>query len=138
MPHPLPGTRDLELPPEGAEALRTVLGILDDAMLPIDPFLAADLDDRLAGLWADGAGSDGTGSLGAGLGAGATPPATRTLALSVEEAELVLLGLRYTEAMSTDLPWYSMVIDAVRFVGDAVVDLWSDEEWLTWREWRGA
>ncbi len=29
-----------------------MLGILDDAMIPIDGFLAADLDQRLAGLWA--------------------------------------------------------------------------------------
>jgi hypothetical protein len=122
MPHPVPGTRDLRLPPEGAEALRTVLGILDDAMAPIDPFLAADLDERLAALWvpADGAVDD-----------------TRVIPISVEEADLVLAGLRYTEAMSTELPWYPMVIDAVQFVADAVLDLWSDDEWVAWRAWRG-
>lgn len=121
MPHPLPGTRTLDLPPEGAEALRTVLGILDDAMVPIDPFLAGDLDARLGELWADGN----------------TEP-TQAIALSVEEADLLLFGLHYTEAMSTDLPWYSMVIEAVSFVGDAVYDLWTQDEWLAWREWRGA
>ena len=120
IPHPLPGTRDLSLPPEGAEALRTVLGILDDAMIPIDGFLAADLDQRLAGLW----GPDALGE-------------NRVIAISIEEADLLLGGLRYTEAMSTELPWYDMVIQAVQFVGDAILDLWSNEEWVAWREWRG-
>jgi hypothetical protein len=120
IPHPLPGTRDLNLPPEGAEALRTVLGILDDAMIPIDSFLAADLDERLAALWhAPDADS------------------VRTIPISVEEADLLLAGLRYTEVMSTELPWYEMVIEAVQFVGDAILDLWTDDEWLAWREWRG-
>jgi hypothetical protein len=120
IPHPLPGTRDLNLPPEGAEALRTVLGILDDAMIPIDSFLAAELDERLTELWQSP--DDGP---------------VRTIPISVEEADLLLAGLRYTEAMSTELPWYEMVIEAVQFVGDALLDLWTDEEWLAWREWRG-
>jgi hypothetical protein len=120
IPHPLPGTRELSLPPEGAEALRTVLGILDDAMIPIDSFLAAELDERLTALWqAPDAGS------------------VRTIPISVEEADLLLAGLRYTEVMSTELPWYEMVIEAVQFVGDAILDLWTDEEWIAWREWRG-
>lgn len=120
IPHPLPGTRDLNLPPEGAEALRTVLGILDDAMIPIDSFLAAELDERLTQLWR----SPDEGPV-------------RTIPISVEEADLLLAGLRYTEVMSTELPWYEMVIEAVQFVGDAILDLWSDEEWIAWREWRG-
>jgi hypothetical protein len=120
IPHPLPGTRDLNLPPEGAEALRTVLGILDDAMIPIDSFLAAELDERLAALWQ----APDTGAI-------------RTITISVEEADLLLAGLRYTEVMSTELPWYEMVIEAVQFVGDAILDLWSDDEWIAWREWRG-
>lgn len=127
IPHPLPGTRDLTLPVDGAEALRTVLGILDDSMLPIDGFLAADLDARLAALWSppdNAAGTVGDGDV-------------RTIALSIEEADLLLGGLRYTEAMSTELAWYDMVIEAVQFVGDAVLDLWTEEEWLAWREWRG-
>lgn len=57
----------------------------------------------------------------------------RTIALSIEEADLLLGGLRYTEAMSTELAWYDMVIEAVQFVGDAVLDLWTEEEWLAWR-----
>jgi hypothetical protein len=120
IPHPLPGTRDLNLPPEGAEALRTVLGILDDAMIPIDSFLAAELDERLTELWRSP--DDGP---------------VRSIPISVEEADLLLAGLRYTEVMSTELPWYEMVIEAVQFVGDAILDLWSDEEWIAWREWRG-
>ncbi len=39
--------------------------------------------------------------------------------------------------MSTELPWYDMVIQAVQFVGDAILDLWTTEEWVAWREWRG-
>lgn len=120
IPHPLPGTRDLTLPPEGAEALRTVLGILDDAMIPIDSFLAAELDERLTALWQ-----------------APNADAVRTIPISVEEADLLLAGLRYTEVMSTELPWYEMVIEAVQFVGDAILDLWTDDEWLAWREWRG-
>jgi hypothetical protein len=102
----------MDLPWEGAEALRTTLGIVEDNEVPLDPTLCASLDRRLASLFADG-GRD----------------APRPFELTITEADLLVAGLQFTEAMSVHLDFFDMVQDTCRFVGDQLRVLWTDEEW---------
>ena len=46
----------------------------------------------------------------------------------------MLRGLAFTEAMSVELPWYEMVVYTAQFVGDALLALWTDEQWLAYRD----
>jgi hypothetical protein len=107
--------RVLELPWEGAEALRTTLGIVDDNELPLDTDLCARLDERLAGLFADGEKSS-----------------PRPFELSIEEADTLVAGLQFTEAMSMHLDFFDMVVDTCRFVADQLRELWTDEQWTAY------
>ena len=104
--------RVLDLPWEGAEALRTTLGIIEDNEVPLDPELCAALDRRLAGLFADGD--------------RATP---RPFELSINEADTLIAGLQFTEAMSVHLDFFDMIRDTCRFVADQLRELWTDEQW---------
>jgi hypothetical protein len=104
--------RVVELPWEGAEALRTTLGIVDDNDIPLDTDICTSLDRRLAGLFDDG---DRT-----------TP---RPFELSIAEADTLVAGLRFTEAMSVHLDFFDMVADTCRFITDQLRELWSDDEW---------
>lgn len=104
--------RVLDLPWEGAEALRTTLGIIDDNDVPLDADLCASLDRRLAGLFADGERS--------------TP---RPFELSINEADVLVAGLQFTEAMSVHLDFFDMVRDTCQFVASELQALWSPEEW---------
>lgn len=116
-------SRALVLPPSGGAALRTALGILVDHAVPVDQALLAGLDDRLASSW------------DAEEWRRLDDADERLVEISIAEADLLLFALAWTEAMSTELPWYPMVVETVRFVGDQLVGLWSDDEWL---EHRGA
>lgn len=122
-----PTSRTLSLPPAGVMSLLTALGILEDqgAVPDVARYLA--LTNRLHGSmspqeWArlsDDPMGDG--------------PAV-ALELDMAEAAMVLEALAFTEAMSTELPWYPAVISTVRFIGDELTGLWSDDEWLAWRD----
>ncbi len=118
-----PHDRTLRLPWEGAEALRTALGILTDNGVAVDQELLTDLDTRLLQLWGDGydprAGSQ-----------------ERPITLTMREADLVLVALRYTDVMSMEFPFYDMVVETIQFVGDRITDLWSTAEWMTWNDRR--
>lgn len=107
--------RVLDLPWEGAEALRTTLGIVDDNELPLDATVCANLDQRLARLFADG-----------------TRSAPRPFELSIEEADTLVAGLQFTEAMSMHLDFFDMVVDTCRFVADQLRELWTDEQWAAY------
>jgi len=104
--------RVLELPWEGAEALRTTLGIVADNDIPLDPTLCDGLDRRLAGLFADGDRSQ-----------------PRPFELAIAEADTLVAGLRFTEAMSMHLDFADMVADTCRFVAGELQGLWTDDEW---------
>jgi uncharacterized low-complexity protein len=115
-------TRALTLPPEGIAALQTVIGIMEDHDLPLDP----EPHYRLSMLLHDMTTAVGTG-----------PTASLDdvqIDITIDEASLLLRGLSFTEAMSTDLPWYEMVITTVHFVGDALMALWTADEWLAHRD----
>lgn len=111
----LSGTRALTLPSEGVMALQTVLGIVEDHQLRVDP----EAYYRITMTLHDA-------ETAARLGAASDS----VIELDIAQADLLLRGLSFTESMSVDLPWYPMVIDAVQFVGDALLGLWSPQEWM--------
>lgn len=98
-------TRPLVIPPEGVLALQTILGIMDDNELPVDGDLMDALDRKLVRC------RDGL------------------VELTMVETDLLLRGLRFTEAASIMLPFYEDVVTTVEFVGAALMDLWSADEW---------
>jgi hypothetical protein len=110
----------LLLPWEGIEALRTVLGIVDDHELGVDQVAKESLERKL--LEAPRA----LGPIGAG-------DETREVAIELElpEASLLLEALRFTDSMSMHLPFYDMIVETIQFVGDQITDLWSADEWMT-------
>lgn len=107
------------MPAEGVIALQTVIGIIDDHALLADPWVYASLTKTLQENSPVSTGAEGD---------------EISIPLSMPEADLLLRGLSFTEAMSVELPWYEMVIFTVHFVGDALVELWSDAEWLAYRD----
>lgn len=111
--------RTLTMPAEGVIALQTVIGIIDDHAIPADPWVYASLTKTLQANSPVSTGAEGD---------------EISIPLSMPEADLLLRGLSFTEAMSVQLPWYEMVIFTVQFVGDALVELWTDAEWLAYRD----
>ena len=112
--------RALPLPVEGASALRETLLIMGEHLVFGDPHLYAEVAVKVAEVFDE----DELDALVTGE--------VRTIHLTIAEADLLLDGLRFTEAASVDLPWYPMVIETVRFVGDQLLGLFSDDEWLAW------
>ncbi len=119
-----PSARTIVLPPAGAAALLTALGILEDNGVRVDVALFLGLSNKLHGTWTPAEWDR------------MSDEDEREVTLTIAEADLVLQGLAFTEAMSVDLPWYPMVIETVRFVGDRLTGLWSSQEWLAWRDGR--
>ena len=107
------------MPAEGVIALQTVIGIIDDHALPADQWVYASLTKTLTENSPVSTGAEGD---------------EISILLTMPEADLLLRGLSFTEAMSVELPWYEMVIFTVQFVGDALVELWTDAEWLAYRD----
>lgn len=113
--------RSLALPVEGASALRETLLIMAEHLVDADPHTFAGVATKVDALFTDEELAD------------LDVPGDRVLDLTIAEADLLLDGLRFTEAASLDLPWYPMVVATVHFVGDQLLDLFSDDEWLGWR-----
>ena len=111
--------RVLTMPAEGVVAFQTVVGIIDDHDLKYDPEVYYNLTTTLheATSASTGGSSEDT-----------------TIEITLPEADLLLRGLSFTEAMSVELPWYEMVVQTVHFVGDALVELWTDAEWMAYRD----
>lgn len=107
--------RALSLPVEGAGALRTVIGIMSDHDLA-DPYVLADLDERLEAPWDEAEWSTLQGE-------------EREVELTIEEAGLLLDGLAATETMSAHLPWLDMLMWVTDFVAEALRRPWSEAEW---------
>ncbi len=118
--------RPLPLPVEGASALRETLLIMSEHLAFGDPHLFAEVSVRVQEVFTEE-------EL-----AGLDSEDVRTIELSIAEADLLLDGLRFTEAASVDLPWYPMVVQTVRFVGEQLLGLFSDDEWLAWNAERPA
>ena len=105
------------LPWEGIEALRTVLGILDDHEVRVDAVAYESISIKLVNAVMMG-------------------PHEGDIAVEVSlpEANLLLEGLRFTDVMSMDLPFYDMVVDTINFVGEQLLALWSSGEWLAFHD----
>ena len=79
--------RTLTMPAEGVLALQTVIGIIDDHALHADPWVYASLTRTLQENSPVSTGADGD---------------SVSIALSMPEADLLLRGLSFTEAMSVE------------------------------------
>ena len=112
-------TRTLTMPTEGVVALQTVIGIIDDHDLRCDPEIYYNLTTTLHEAASVSTGGNGEDT---------------TIEITMAEADLLLRGLSFTEAMSMELPWYEMVVQTVHFVGDALLELWSNAEWMAYRD----
>jgi hypothetical protein len=121
----MPGldARPLVLPWEGVESLRTILGIVADHDLKVDSLALASLEGKLD-LAPQAMGAIGAGQELSEVAIGVTMP----------EADLLLMALRFTDVMSMHLPFYDMVVSTVQFVSDQLTNLWSSDDWMTWRD----
>jgi hypothetical protein len=113
--------RSMLLPWEGVEALRTVLGILDDHEVRVDAVAYESISVKLLE------------AVMMGPQDGDIP-----IEVSLPEANLLLEGLRFTDVMSMDLPFYDMVVDTINFVGDQLLAMWSTNEWLEFHDTKRA
>jgi hypothetical protein len=120
-----PSISTLRLPWEGIEALRTVLGIIEDNEVKVDDVAFRNLEAKLS------AAPMQLGSIGAG-----DEDREIELDLAMTEAQLLLDALQFTDVMSMHLPFYDMVVETVQFVGDRITDLWTPEVWMRWRDAR--
>ena len=109
--------RSIVLPWEGVEALRTVLGILDDHEVRVDAVACETISIKLVN------------AVMMGPQDGDIP-----VEVSLPEANLLLEGLRFTDVMSMDLPFYDMVVDTINFVGEQLLALWTSNEWLAFHD----
>jgi hypothetical protein len=116
-------SRALCLPWEGIEALRTVLGILDDHEVRVDDAAKETLEQKLL-------------AAPQSLGPIASGEESRTVAVALElpEARVVLQALQFTDSMSTHLPFYDMIVETIQFVGDQITDLWTTAEWMAFND----
>jgi hypothetical protein len=117
---PAPSERDgraLVLPWEGVEALRTVLGILEDHDVPVNAEAYQSISVTLLN------------AVMMGPQDGDIP-----IEVSLAEADLLLSGLRFTDVMSMDLPFYDAVVDTINFVGDQLLAMWTNAEWLAFHD----
>ena len=103
--------RPLLLPSEGAQALLTIIGIVDDQCVPVDRARR----DRLERVLLE-----------------AIPG--EAVELSIEDAAFLMDGMDLTEALSIGLPWFEQVVMTSAFVRDALHGPWSDAEWLAYRD----
>ena len=58
-----------------------------------------------------------------------TPAPGEALLLGIDDAELLLQGMAFTEVMSADLPWVETVRWVTDFVTAELRQHWTDEEW---------
>ncbi len=112
--------RTLLLPAAGAESLRTALGVLTDQGF-VDPHLNA-LDASLYLLWPNPTSEELSNDL------------VRPFALAIVDADLLLGALRVTEMLSMEFPWYDQLVETIQFIGDQLIELWTKEEWIVFRD----
>ena len=103
--------RPLDLPAEGAQALLTILGIVDDQCVPVDRARRDRIERAL--LEAQGGG---------------------VIELSIADAAFLMDGMDLTETMSMGLPWFDQVVMTAAFVRETLAEPWTDAEWLVLRD----
>lgn len=126
--------RTMPLDRDAAGALVTILGIMLDHIQLADfegfrpPWSGEhviDLDTRLQYVWPELTGMWMGGSDDAPPVAGETRP----MELHIEDAELLLAGMAFTEMASTELPWFDMVRWTSDFISTELRGLWADDVW---------
>lgn len=125
--------RTLELDGAGAGALVTILGIvLDNAQeAQAEGYRTSwnlehviQLDSRFHEVWPELAG------LWSGLATDdALAGEARSIELHIEDAELLLAGMAFTEMASTELPFFEMVQWTSEFIAAELRQLWPDDLW---------
>lgn len=130
--------RNMALARDAASALRIILGIMSDQLVMfggedtgwgprswrLDDIVR--LDNRIEELW-----PDQTWGMTESDPASATDrdhPA-RDFELHIEDAELILAGMAFTEMASAEFPWADMVRWTSDFISTEIRTLWSDEIW---------
>ena len=123
----------MQLDGAGAGALVTILGIVLDQVNLADAEgyrtswnveHLLDLDTRFHAVWPELTGS------WVGFPMGDVPAdESRMFEMHIEDAELLLAGMAFTEMASAELPWFDMVQWTSDFVAEQLRGLWPDEVW---------
>ena len=113
--------REIELEPDARMALGTILGIMSDqamsgATTRWDVERLLELEMRLG--------------VAQGLVAAHQLDEMPAVMLGIDDAELLLDGMAFTEVASADLPWIDMVRWTSDFVTAELRSHWTESEWL--------
>ncbi len=131
-------SRTMSLERDAASALRIILGIMSDQLVMfggedtgwgrrswnLDEIMS--LEQRIDALWPDESWGM-TESDPHGASDRTHPP--KDFELHIEDAELILAGMAFTEMASAEFPWADMVRWTSDFITTEVRALWTDEEW---------
>ena len=125
--------RTMRLERDAASALRQILGIMADHIVGFgadEGFGAWSIDDivaleaRIDDLWPD----ETFGMTEADpMSASDRDQPARDFVVHIEEAELILAGMAFTEMASAEFPWADMVRWTSDFITGELRTLWSDE-----------
>ena len=130
--------RVMQLERDAASAIRQILGIMTDQLVMfggddtgwgprswrLDEIVA--LEGRIEDLWPD----ESLGMTEADpLSASDRSQPARDFVLHIEDAELILAGMAFTEMASAEFPWADMVRWTSDFIAGELRALWSDEIW---------
>lgn len=114
--------RPVELSVEAVGSIRQILGIVMDNAVEgatrwrFDLDHVQDLDERVTAGWSRDELETMSGE-------------PRVVELHIEDVDLVLHGMAFTEVMSADLPWIDMVRWTADFVTAQLRPHWTDDEW---------
>lgn len=130
--------RTMLLARDAASALRIILGIMSDQLVvfggedtgwgprswKLDEIIR--LDARIEELWPDE--SWGMTESDPGSATDRDQPG-RDFEIHIEDAELILAGMAFTEMASAEFPWADMVRWTSDFITTEIRELWPDEMW---------
>ena len=130
--------RIMSLERDAASALRIILGIMSDQLVMfggedtgwgrrswnLEEIVA--LEQRIETLWPDE--SWGMTESDPHSASDRDHPA-KDFEIYIEDAELILAGMAFTEMASAEFPWADMVRWTSDFISTEIRALWTDEEW---------
>ena len=130
--------RTMLLARDAASALRIILGIMSDQLVvfggedtgwgprswKLDEIVR--LESRIDELWPDE--TWGMTESDPGSASDRDQPA-RDFEIHIEDAELILAGMAFTEMASAEFPWADMVRWTSDFISTEIRELWPDELW---------
>jgi hypothetical protein len=126
----------MKLDRAGAGALITILGIVLDNVQEAEAEgyrsrwnveHVLDLDTRFHHVWPEL--TESRMGFGPGDADDSADGGVREMQLHIEDAELLLAGMAFTEMASTDLPFFEMVQWTSEFVASELRQLWTDDIW---------